>query len=169
MPTLTIKRDWATPLTAGAFLLLATTGVLMFFHADAGLNKLAHEWLSWVLLAGVGLHVAANFRAFANHPRGRKGRVLVGVFALVLAASFLPLAGQRREPLAMVSVHTLARLPLDTLAQVADVPPEVLLNRVAKAGLAPSSDRQSVAELVGSDGQRQMRVLADLLAPAPNR
>ena len=40
-----LSRDWATPLTAGAFIVLAVTGLLMFFHLDRGLNHLAHEWL----------------------------------------------------------------------------------------------------------------------------
>lgn len=116
MSTLSIKRDWATPLTAGAFVLLATTGVLMFFHADSGRNKLAHEWLSWVLLAGVALHVTANFKAFTNHLRGRKARVLIGVFVTVLIGSFLPLGTkQRGEPPFTISVHALAKTPLTTL------------------------------------------------------
>ena len=38
-----LQRDWATPLTIGAFGLLAVTGVLMFFHPDSGLNKAVHE------------------------------------------------------------------------------------------------------------------------------
>lgn len=37
-------RKWATPLTIGSFLLMGVTGILMFFHLDIGLNKLAHEW-----------------------------------------------------------------------------------------------------------------------------
>ena len=48
-------RQWATPITAGAALLLSVTGVLMFFHADTGLNKTAHEWLSWLFLAGTAV------------------------------------------------------------------------------------------------------------------
>ena len=54
---MSIKREWATPITIGAFLLSAVTGVLLFFHLDSGLNKLAHEWLSWVLLAAVAFDV----------------------------------------------------------------------------------------------------------------
>ena len=53
-----LQRDWITPITMGAFGLLAVTGVLMFFHLDSGLNEAAHEWLSWVLLGGVALHAA---------------------------------------------------------------------------------------------------------------
>lgn len=44
---MTISRNWATPLTIGSFLLMAVTGLLMFFHLDTGLNKAAHEWLGW--------------------------------------------------------------------------------------------------------------------------
>lgn len=157
---MTIKREWATPLTAGAFLLLAATGLLMFFHADSGLNKLAHEWLSWVLLAGAGLHITANSKAFLNHLRGRKGRVVMGFFALLLAASFLPLGGARQEPPFMASVHALAEAPVGTLAQVAGLPPEVLTGRLAQAGLVPGSDQQSLADLVGTNGERQMHLLA---------
>lgn len=40
-----LKRQWVTPLMAGSFILMATTGILMFFHLDSGLNKTAHEWL----------------------------------------------------------------------------------------------------------------------------
>jgi hypothetical protein len=46
-----ISTNWATPLTIGTFTLMAVTGMLMFFHADIGLNKTAHEWLGWVMIA----------------------------------------------------------------------------------------------------------------------
>lgn len=36
-------RTWATPLTVGAFLLMAATGVLMFFGYDRGLTAVVHE------------------------------------------------------------------------------------------------------------------------------
>lgn len=71
---MTVSREWATPLTMGAFGLLAVTGVLMFFHLDTGLNKQAHEWLGWVLLIGVSLHLAANqFRRAAGGRPGQRG------------------------------------------------------------------------------------------------
>jgi hypothetical protein len=40
---MTIQREWVTPIAAGAFLISAVTGVLIFFHVDSGLNKVAHE------------------------------------------------------------------------------------------------------------------------------
>jgi hypothetical protein len=92
-----IQRNWVTPLAAGAFLLSAVTGILMFFHFDSGLNKLAHEWLSWVLLGAVALHVTANFDGFKRHLGTRRGQLLVGLFALVLLSSFVG-SGEKDEP-----------------------------------------------------------------------
>ena len=61
-----LLRSWATPLTAGAFIVLATTGLLMFFHLDRGLNHFAHEWIGWILLLGVACHITANFSGFSK-------------------------------------------------------------------------------------------------------
>ena len=60
-------KAWATPLTIGAFGLMATTGLLMFFHLDSGLNKTAHEWLGWAMILGVVAHVMLNWKAFKRH------------------------------------------------------------------------------------------------------
>ena len=50
------QRPWITPLVIGTFALMAVTGSLMFFHLDTGLNKTAHEWLGWAMVAAVLLH-----------------------------------------------------------------------------------------------------------------
>lgn len=39
----------------------------MFFHLDSGLNKTAHEWLSWAMVIGVTLHVLLNMPAFKRY------------------------------------------------------------------------------------------------------
>ncbi|MDO8925689.1 MAG: DUF4405 domain-containing protein [Sideroxyarcus sp.] len=158
-----IQRNWVTPVTAGAFLLSAVTGVLIFFHADSGANKFVHEWLSWVLLGGVALHVLANMGGFKSHLATARGKLLMGVFVLVLAASFIPL-GSDGEPPFMQPIRSLSQALLTTLAQVAKVTPAELRDRLVKAGLQPVSDEQSVSELVGPDVKQQMRVLGAILA-----
>ena len=86
MPSL---RQIATPLTIGAFILSAVTGVLMFFHLDIGLNKAAHEWVSWAVVVGVVLHLSVNFRAFRGYLKRPVARGLIAGFVVLLAASFL--------------------------------------------------------------------------------
>lgn len=158
-----IQRSWATPIAAGAFLLSAVTGVLIFFHVDSGLNKAAHEWLSWLLLGGVVLHVVANLGGFKRHFASRGGLALMGVFALLLALSFIAPAG-KSEPPFMASVRALSDAPLSTLALVARQTPDSLRARLAAEGLHPSSDTQTLGELAGHDMRQRVRILARVLA-----
>ena len=86
-------RSWATPLVIGSFLVMAGTGVLMFFHLDSGLNKGLHEWAGLVMVgAGFG-HIALNWRPFMMYFRRPVARTLIGGGAVILALSFVPLTG----------------------------------------------------------------------------
>lgn len=160
-----LRREWITPIAAGAFLLSAVTGVLIFFHIDTGLNKFVHEWLSWVLLGSVALHATANFSGFRNHLGTRRGQLLIGVFALVFLLSFIPV-GRQSEPPFIAPIRALSQAPLTTLALVAQVSPEQLHERLAKAGLKPQSDQQSLSDLIGPDMKKQVHVLRTLLTDA---
>jgi Domain of unknown function (DUF4405) len=162
---MTLSRDWITPLTMGAFLLSAVTGVLMFFHLDSGLNKAAHEWLSWALLAGVAGHVLTNVVGFKRHLAGARGRALVGAFALVLGVSFLPLGGSGGEPPFVAPVRALGQAPLPVLAQVAGLNTAQLRQRLAQAGVQVADDQQTLAQLVGPDTRKQLGVMKRVFAP----
>lgn len=158
-----IQREWVTPIAAGAFLLSAVTGVLLFFHMDSGLNKVAHEWLSWVLLGGVALHVVVNFSGLKRHLGTLRGKILIGVFALILGLSFVG-PGEKSEPPFMRPVQALSAAPLTTLAAVARLSPAELQARLSKAGLHPMNDQQSLSDLTGPDMRKQMEVLGVLFA-----
>lgn len=161
---MTVQREWATPVAAGAFLLSAITGILIFF--DNGLNKFAHEWLSWVLLGGVALHLVANFGGFKRHLVTRRGQVLMGAFALILTLSFVSPGSQKSEPPFAPPIRALSAAPLTTLAQVAGLSPEQLRERLTTAGLQPTSDQQSLADLTGPDMRKQVKVMSTLFAVA---
>jgi hypothetical protein len=159
-----LQRAWVTPLTIGSFALLGATGVLMFFHVDTGLNKLAHEWLSWLLLAGVAAHAAVNWGAFRQHLTGWRGRLVIGTLLGLLALSFVPV-GKGDGPPPIASVRALAAAPLPVLAQVARVPTTELRQRLERAGLQPRDEGDTVQALAGGDLGRQARVLATVLTP----
>ena len=158
-----LQRDWVTPITMGAFGLLAATGVLMFFHLDSGLNETAHQWLSWVLIAGVAMHAAVNWAGVKRHLAGWRARAALGVFAVLLAASFLPLGG-KGEPPFVPPLRALADAPLPVLAQVAQTSPDELRDRLQRAGVTVRSDADTVHALVGDDTRAQIRVLGQVLA-----
>ncbi len=159
-----IKREWATPITAGAFLLTAVTGVLMFFHLDSGINKTVHEWLSWILVIGAGLHIASNFTGFKRYFSNRKGQAFMGGFALLLALSFVPVGNIGGEPPFIPPLKALSSTPLSTLALVAEITPEQMIERLSSAGFSAQSNEQSVSDVVGKDFRSQINVLKVLLA-----
>jgi cytochrome b561 len=83
-----LQRDWVTPIAIGAFLISAVTGVAIFFHIDTGLAKFAHEWLSWLLLIAVVLHVLVNLFGFKRYFTNWRSLTIMAVSVLVVVASF---------------------------------------------------------------------------------
>lgn len=165
---MTIPRQWATPLTIGTFVLMAVTGLLMFFHLDQGLNKVAHEWLGWAMVVAVVLHVVPNWPAFKRHLMQPTGRVLIGVFVLLLGLSFLSVGDQKSEPGFAPPLRAMAQVPLSTLAPVLKLSPDELRTRLGAAGVTVTADTQTLAELVGPDLRQQIGTLNTLLAaPTP--
>lgn len=164
---LSAQRPWITPVVMGAFLLSAVTGVLMFFHLDSGLNKTAHEWLSWAMVIGVGLHVLLNMPAFKRYLKQTTGRVVIGAFALILALSFIPAGGSSgSEPGFAPPVRALAKAPITVLAQVAGTSTDDVKAKLQAQGLTVTSDQQSVADLVGPDLRKQIGTISKVLPTA---
>jgi hypothetical protein len=158
-----INRVWVTPFTAGAFLLSAVTGVLIFFHLDSGANKFVHEWLSWALLTGVTLHIVTNFGAFKKHLSVPRSQLIISVFAIILAVSFISFGKGGGKPSFIPSIKALADAPLVTLAAVAQISPEELTTRLTRAGFQPLPNHKSLSDIVGNDVSKQMRVLNAML------
>lgn len=154
-----IKREWATPLTMGAFLLSGLTGILMFFHLDSGLNKPAHEWLGWAMIGGVLLHASVNWASFKRYFGQKSGRVILAGFTVITAASFIPL-GQEGGPNSQRKIgEAVMNAPLSTVAQLARKQPETLLADLQAAGIPISGTQQNLASVLAGDRQRQRAAL----------
>ncbi|MEY4764624.1 MAG: hypothetical protein RI907_1297 [Pseudomonadota bacterium] len=163
---MTISRDWATPLTIGAFLLMAVTGILMFFHLDTGLNKAAHEWLGWAMVIGVAAHVVANWPAFARHFSRATGQAIVGVFAVLLIGSFFVKQEGGGSP-AGVAISALTLAPVANVAALTGEPVDTVVARLAAAGFQVTDpSHQTIAQLVGKDRERTSKALRAALMPA---
>jgi hypothetical protein len=116
-----------------------------------------------VLIGGVALHAAVNWPGLRRHLAGWRGRAALGLFAVLLAASFVPLGGSGEPPF-VPPLRALADVPLPVLAQVAKATPEQLRQRLRSAGLNPASDADTVHVLVGEDIRAQIRVLSQVVA-----
>lgn len=159
-----IKREWATPLTMGAFLLMAITGVLMFFHIEAGLGKALHEWLGWLFVAGVALHVTVNFAGFRRHFLQGPGRWIVVGFALLTAGGLLaPVAEEGGNPVQRMAAAVM-RAPLAEIAPLADKDVATLVADLQAAGFTVTGAGQTLEQIAGPDHDAHHRAVDALFA-----
>jgi len=154
-----ITRDWATPLTAGAFILMASTGTLMFFHLDRGFSHLAHEWLSFAFLLGATLHISKNIAGFKQLIFSRIGQVCILAFITIATISYFAPEEKKGPPSWAGAVRALSEMPLTDLSRVANIQPQELRSRLSEKGINASNDDQSIEELVGPNLRKQASAL----------
>ncbi len=155
-------HKWATPLVAGSFLLMAVTGILMFFHLDSGLNKEAHEWLGWAFVIGAGFHLFSHFPAFMKKFQKPLTKIIVGTFATLLLLSFIPLEeGEGNgKMVARASMDGLMAAPISVVAQVAHKNPDELISALKAEGIDISSPDISLEEALGGDHEKAIGALS---------
>lgn len=160
---LKVSRTWATPLTAGVFVVMAATGVLMFFHADTGLNKLAHEWMGWLMVAAVMAHAMSNWSGFKRYLFGSRGAQAVLVAAAVtLVASSLVGSGEAASPPVM-ALQTLSRAPLKTVLPLTGKSLGQAQAELAAVGIVLRDGEQTLQQLSQGDRGKLGRAVRALL------
>jgi hypothetical protein len=160
-----IQRKWATPVTAGALVLMAITGILMFFDLDSGLNHEAHEWFSWVFLVGVAMHLTANFEGIKGHLSKPLGKLVVAIFVAILGLSFLNLKAEKESENSpwLSSVELLANLPLNDLQTISHLESDVFYKRLKDQGFDTVIKENSLKTLVDGDIKKEVQTLHALL------
>lgn len=154
-------REWATPLTIGAFILTAVTGIMLFFKVEPGSVKQVHEWFSWLLVIGTIFHLIANWRASVRYLSKPLGKVILIFFIVLTGASFLPLHGNEHNsghPLKRIS-ETLIQSPLQEVTQVANHTPEEVTDLLKSKGIAIDSQDQTIREIAARNRTSPLLVL----------
>ena len=151
-----------TPMTIGAFLLMAVTGLLMFFHVEQGLNEVVHEWGGLVFVVAAVAHLLGNFTPFKNHLKKAVGAGLVAVFVVVTAASFIPVEDNKGG--IRVVVNQLRDVPLAQLAPAAGKSVDDV--ETALSAFAPVDMHKSINAHAKDDRERAIGMLQAVFAKA---
>lgn len=163
-----IKREWATPVVMGAFTLSGLTGVALFFGWKSQTTLTIHEWLGLTFALGGLAHITVNFPAFTRHLKQPLARVIVVIYVMLTIAAFLPLAPARPTNNPMTKLlDVLQQAPLNDMAHVFKVEPQILVERLQAAGFQVTSSEQSVADVAGSEFEQQVRALGALAGGGP--
>lgn len=150
-------RSWATPVTVGTFLIMGTTGVLMFFHIETGLNGFVHEWAGWLLLIGVGAHLLMNWRAFKTYFKRPLAKGIMGMGALVLAVSFLPVEDEGGNPMKLVR-EAIQIAPIEQVIALSGQDVETGLAALDAAGIIVLPG-QSLGIVTAGDRAKEMQAV----------
>lgn len=151
-------RPWATPLTIGAFVLMAVSGVMMFFHVMPGYITYAHRWLSWLFLLGAGAHIILNNRALVRHLGSAWGRTSLTVFTLALIVSTFSFGQVTAPQLERRVSEKLVEARLSTLADLTRTNQTGLLRKLAGHGVRARPD-QTVKEVATEHGIEDFHIL----------
>ncbi|MGG7565437.1 DUF4405 domain-containing protein [Rhodovulum sp. DZ06] len=167
MSAMSTLRRWATPVTIASFAMMAVTGVLMFFHAETTLNKVIHEYASWIFVIGAGLHVVVNWRAFTVHFRRWPARISAGLLGALLVVSFLPIgpnaaAGPRAD---RAAIGAMVGAPLSAVARLTGEDEAALVGRMRQAGYDGAGPNSTIRGLSGGDKGRLMGGISLALTP----
>jgi hypothetical protein len=154
-------RMWATPLTIGAFGLSAITGVMIFFRWDVGLAKVAHEWFSWFLVLGGLFHVIGSWQSFVRYFSKPAGKAIIGIFGLLIVASFIPIDKDNKGAGAHSSrvSKALFQVPFATMAAVAEHQPEELMKELKLNGISIERKEETIQEIAARNNKQGADIL----------
>lgn len=79
-------RLFGTGATIITFVLIALSGVGLFFGVRAGFIKTAHEWIGLAMVVATLAHIVANWRGFLGYFKGTKTAAIVLPVVVLLGA-----------------------------------------------------------------------------------
>ncbi|MEW8210331.1 MAG: DUF4405 domain-containing protein [Candidatus Thiodiazotropha taylori] len=150
-------RKWSTPLIIGSGLVVAISGVLMFFGLHNPI-QLAHEWVGMAFALAIGLHVLNHWGGFKKYFSQPVALGLVGSVALISSAFMVfSLTDAGASP--MMSIESSS---VDEVAPVLNETPRSVVARMETAGLKVEDSTDTIIEIANAN-DRDPRALMKLL------
>jgi hypothetical protein len=112
-----IVKESATSLTALIFLIVGTTGVLMFFHLFENATKELHEILGLVFVSAALLHVYFNWGAMKRY-FPKKVFLIFAALSLITVIGFVSVAPAEGENPKRVIIGKLLKAPLQDAIKI---------------------------------------------------
>jgi len=160
-------KKYITAISAALFLVVAASGLAMFFHVGQDLVKEMHQSLAVAFVAAVVLHAYRNWGAMMTYVR-RKTIVAPLAPAAVAAAAFMvPAALSGREDPRHALMQSLQEAKLADLGRVLDVPADSLVARLEQKGFTLTSAKQRLSEIASGSGKPPMAALMTAVGAGP--
>jgi hypothetical protein len=167
--TLLKYKKWATPLTIGTFIVSAVSGMLMFFKINFGLLRVAHEWISVLLVLGGIFHVVANFGLFKKYFYSKTAVAIISLFVAVGILCFVMPGNSRMRPNFTDYSVTLQNITLPVVAEISKSDCTTIINHLSSHGVAVKSSEQTISEIASMNKNSARNVLAIVFEESLNK
>ncbi len=158
---MTTLRNFATPLVAAAFIVSASTGLMIFFDFEPGIVEPVHEWMSWVLVSGAVLHLIVNWKAFTGYLSKKTGVMFVGAAVALALLSLYPWVGKEEDG-RKKAVKFLENSSLVTVSSVAGTGVDQLVDKLSGKGIAVRDSKDTIEE-IAEQNNLQNKVLFQVI------
>lgn len=129
-----LSRRFITPLITIIFLVVALSGLLMFFHIFDGYTEVVHEILGVVFVVFSVLHVILNWKALKIH---FKKRVFILSTIVVAVISILLVIQQQKSPkFDTILIERITNAPIEDVLKVLQVDSIVVVKRLEENGIS---------------------------------
>jgi Na+/melibiose symporter-like transporter len=129
-----LSRSFITPLITIIFLVVALSGLLMFFHIFDGYTEVVHEILGVVFVVFSVLHVILNWKALKIH---FKKRVFILSIIVVAVISILLVIQQQKSPkFDTILIERITNAPIEDVLKVLQVDSIVVVKRLEENGIS---------------------------------
>ena len=146
-------KNYVTAISAALFLIVAGSGLAMFFGTGEDLVKEMHEWLAVIFVVAIGLHVVRNWGGMMTY--FRRGTIIapVAVAAVAAAAFIVPAALSGRDNPMPVLFRSLEQANLEDLGRVLELPAEGIADILEQKGFTVRSADLSVSQIAADSGR----------------
>lgn len=156
-------KKYITAVSAALFIVVAGSGLALFFGVGENLVKEMHEWLAVLFVVAIGLHLVRNWGGMMTYVRRRTIVAPVALAAAVAAAFVVPAALSGRENPMPILFQSLEKANLDDLGRVLDMPPDGMADVLEQKGFIVHATDLSVSEIARDSGRPPMAALMTVL------
>lgn len=129
-----LSRSFISPLITIIFLVVALSGLLLFFHIFDGYTEVVHEILGVVFVVFSVLHVILNWKALKIH---FKKRVFILSTIVVAVISILLVIQQQKSPkFDTILIERITNAPIEDVLKVLQVDSIVVVKRLEENGIS---------------------------------
>lgn len=129
-----LNRSFVTPFITLVFLVVALTGLLMFFHLFDGYTEVVHEILGLFFVILAVFHIILNWKALKIH---FKKRVFIPAALAVAVISILLIVQQRYNPkFDTILLERIIKAPIGDVLKVLQVDSIEAVKRLEANGIS---------------------------------